>query len=224
MTPPRGESEEFNKAGERILSQRGVYGGARPAALVWLLTFSQEDADRYSFGEWSDRWEEVKRFAKDGGLGPNEAPLSNQATVRLALPHRLASPFTATRAFPGPGEQDMMKTLKADMKGSITSYVEQGWARTGEYKLDLIVKRDAARVSVISDIYPAFLYQAFQLIGELGSRIRQCRGCRRLFLAGRTDKKWCSGTCQASTWKRDNPKKTIPKKSKQKGGKRGTKR
>lgn len=225
----RRRNDEFGKAGERILKQRGVYGGARPAAAVWLLTLCQEKAGTYSLGELSNRWEEVKRFSIDGGLGPDEPPLSNQGGVLLALPGRFADRFTASRPFPGPGERETLGMLQEDLKATIEAYVTQGWAHTGKDKFDFIVKKDSPGVSVVAELYPACLYQTLHLLGEIGHRIRKCRRCKRLFLAGRSDKAYCSGTCQAMKWKDEHPRKVKKKKPKQtmrkkKGGKHGTKR
>jgi len=226
----RRQAEEFNKAARRILAQRRVYRGARPAALVWLLTFAQDDVTKYSFGEWADRWAEVKRFALDGGLGLVGATLSNQDGVRPTLPGRFASPFTATRSFPGPGEKEIFITLQQDIKGDLDAYVDQGSATTFDLTIKPKVGKDAPRISVQSKDYSiGFQYQAFHLIGELGPRIRKCRRCQRLFLAVRSDKKYCAGTCQAMTWKDEHPPETTRKKPKgkilKKGGKHhGTQR
>jgi hypothetical protein len=212
----RQRVEEFTKAGARILSQRGVYGGARPAALAWLLTFVQDDLRIKSFGEWADRWAEVKRFALDGGLGSNEPPLSDQEGLSLTLPGRFSSPFTASRSFPGPGEKDALILLQQAIKSDLDTYVDQGSATTFALAIKLTVRKEAPRIEVESaDITVAFQYQAFHLIGELGTRIRRCRRCQRLFLAGRSDKQFCSGTCQAMMWKDEHPpkrtRKTKPK-------------
>jgi hypothetical protein len=209
--------EEFSKAGARILSQRGVYGGARPAALAWLLSFVQDDLTTYSFGKWSDRWAEAKRFALDGGLGADETPLSNQDGVRLTLPGRFSSPFTASRSFPGPGEKDALILLQQAIKVDLDNYVDQGSAMTFDLTIKLNVRKDAPRVIVQSaDLTIAIQYQAYHLIAEIGPRIRRCRRCRRLFLAGRSDKQFCSGTCQAMQWKDEHPPKKM-KKTKRKG-------
>jgi len=69
----------------------------------------------------------------------------------------------------------------------------------------------------------SFLYQMAYLLGEMGPRIRRCRGCQRLFLAGRTDKAFCSGLCQAKTYKREHPK-TKSKKGVKRHGKKPSRR
>jgi hypothetical protein len=209
----RRDVEEFTKAARRILAQRGVYGGPRPAALAWLLAFVQDDLTTYSFGEWSDRWAEVKRFSIDAGLGQSVVPLSNQES----------------RSFPGPGEKDAMLTLQQVMKGDIDAYVNQGAATTFALKIRLHLRKDAPRVIVQSaNREDSFQFQAFHLLADIGARIRRCRRCQRLFLAGRSDKEFCSGNCQALQYKREHPlKKTKPKpkgKRLRKGGARHGKR
>jgi hypothetical protein len=226
----RRQADEFTKAAARILTQRGVHGGARPAALAWLLHFVQEDATTYSFGAFSDRWEEVKRFSVDGGLGPGEPPLSNQEAVLLQLPGRHANPFTATRSFPGPSEKDTLITLQQVIKGDINSYLNDGSATTFELRIKLKVAKNASSVMVQSnDLSIGFQYQVFHLLAEIGPQIRKCRRCRRLFLAGRKDREFCSGTCQAMMWKDEHPKdehppKTAKKKPKGKQLHKGVKR
>ena len=210
----RRQVEEFTKAGARIQRQRGVYGGSRPAALAWLLTFAQEDARTYSLGELSDRWEEVKRFAHDGGLGFAEPPLSNQAGARPVIP--------------GPRDKHTILMLQQELKAYLDIYIEHGEVRTNGVTIDMLVRRAPPGLSVNADAHPAFLYQAFHLLGEIGQRIRKCRRCQKLFLAGRSDKTFCSGTCQATKWKADHSEKKAqvkPKKKRlRKGGKHATTR
>ncbi len=224
---PHQENDESKKAGERIMARSALYGGARPAAIAWAIDFAQ-DTRTYSFGEWADRWEEVKRFARDGGLSTEEPALSNLAQVRIALPGRLSSPFTEERPYPGPSEKEMIAMLRGALSGWLASYIENGMARAGAVVLDLVVRKNSRYVSTVGpDISQGFQYHFFHLLAELGPRIHQCRGCKRVFLAGRSDKQWCSGLCQATTWKRENLKSrsSVEKKNKRKGGsKHGKKR
>ncbi|MBS0158598.1 MAG: hypothetical protein JSS26_08405 [Nitrospira sp.] len=206
---------EFRKAGERILAQRGVYGGARHAALVWLLTFAQENPTEYSTGEGANRWEELKRFAFDAGLGPDEPPISNQISVRWPGDKRarfgeeppLSTPAEAVHSPFYPGMQRELAKFQMELRDYLERYVKSGGVSINGLTLDLHVTNSTEGVLVSSWLHPCFFYQAFHLLGELGPRIRKCEGCARLFLAGRSDKKWCSGLCQAKTYKRMNPAK-----------------
>ena len=216
------ESEELAKAGLRIMEQRSLYGGARAASLAWALAFFQEDAERYSFGECCDRWWEVRRFALDGGVGPEDR-LTGMDRVRHRLPGRLASPVDEIRPYPGPGDRDMLATLQGAGLAGIREYVRTGRATTGTIPLNFTITKDRRGVLVNGDTPFAFEYQLIHLLDALGSRVKQCRRCKRMFLAGRSDKEFCSGTCQALTWKQEHPT-PSPKRSAKKGGTHGTKK
>ena len=211
-------SNEFRKAGERIQDARGIYKGGRPAAkaLAWALNFSQEDPTTYSHGEWSNKWAEVKRFAQDAGLGQDEPPITHAVKVRV----------WPELAFPGSIEKRALRTMQCEAKAYFEIYVKKGQVRTNGILLDLSVSKAVSRVSVLADLHPSFLYQVFHLLADCGPRIRQCQGCERFFLAGRSDKKWCSGICQATIWKREHPRARGKKQptSKKRGKRHGTKK
>ncbi len=201
------QADEFLRAGGRIMEQTGFYGGARPCALAWVLTFAQDTLEKLGWGDRINRWQEVKRFAADGGVG-DEAAFTNQVSVRVQLPDRLHSPYTDKRTEPGPGELDFLKTLQSAVLTDLRSYLRVGRTRMGGLTIDLTVTREPPAVAVhAANLHTGFFYQLFHLLGELGPRIKECRGCTRLFLAGRTDKEFCNRLCQAVVYKREHPKK-----------------
>lgn len=204
---------EFVKAGQRLLAQRGAYGGAVPSALMWLLTFSQENLDALSAGGLADRWEEAKRFAVDAGLGgaaePGEPPFTNQASLTISMPR------------PAP-ILDTLKSLQRAAQDVLRAYLETGQATSEALRIALHVSRTRRGVFVhAADLRAGFLYQLFHLLGASGSRIRQCRCCARLLLAGRTDKEFCSARCQAKQYKRDH---APAQRTRTKGGQHAAKR
>jgi ribosomal protein S27AE len=224
MKTPRHETDEFRKAGERIRKQRSLYKGARPAALAWVVEFAQREIDTYSLGELSDRWEEVKRFSLDAGVGQDD-PQSIRATrVRNTLPGRLANPFTEIRQSPGSAERAFLQMLQQELNAYLGLYVSQGEVRTNGVVLDLVVRKGSSMMAISADLHPSFLYQFFNLLADFGANIKTCRRCPRLFLAKRSDRQWCSGTCQVTQWKIDHPESKAAKQTSPKGDKHGKKR
>jgi hypothetical protein len=220
------QEDERTRAGKRIMAQQGLYGGARPCALAWLLTFAQEPITALSLTELTLRWEEVKRFAEDAGLGEGP-PLTNQRSIWPQLPAVVASPFTHQRTTPGPGVRDFLQSVQAVVSTSLKLYVTEKRIRYGGLAIDIEVNEDTPGVIVhAADLQTGFFYQMYHLLGDLRRRIKQCgyRSCQRLFLAGRADRAFCSGLCQAKQYKLDHPKKSTKKTQERKGRQHGKKR
>lgn len=212
-------AKEFMKAGKRLMAQRGVYGGARPCAVVWLLRFVQEDLVTLGKGGLSDRWEEVKRFAFDAGIeerDDDEFPLTNVGTVECRFPAE-TTPLIA------------LNSLQTTARDRLTVYLHRSPIIIDRLQVSFELQpafpeQASPRVTAhFHSVQDAFLYQMIHLIAGLGNRIRICKCCNQLFLAGRTDKEFCSGRCQARKYKRDRSGKTKGKKLKKEGGNRGTK-
>lgn len=200
-------TDELRKAGTRIQAQRGQYGGSRPAAVAWLLTFLQEEAAAYSFGEFTNRWWEVLRFCRDAGLEQDDDPLSNLRTVTRQLPGRLGSSLDAIRTYPGPWDREWLQGVQGGWLAILKHYIAEGKVRSDEIRLSFILERGSSGlVTTVPDDGSAFTYQVMHLLAEFGPRIRQCRHCGRMCLAGRSDKAFCSATCQAKQYKIDHPK------------------
>lgn len=55
--PKAGDAagQALEAALQRIQASPGVYGGARPCALAWLLAFAQENVAQYSYGTFANR-------------------------------------------------------------------------------------------------------------------------------------------------------------------------
>ena len=149
-------SEELAKAGARIMEQRSLYGGARAASLAWVLTFLQEDAGRYSFGEFCNRWWEFRRFGLDGGLERDETKLSGMVRAPHRLPGRLAGPFDESRPFPGPADRDTLASLQGAWQAGLRHYLANGEATTGAIPLTFTVSKNRRGVLVKGDTPYAF--------------------------------------------------------------------
>lgn len=208
MTTDEERAHELQEAGTRIQDQAGQYGGARPAALAWLVKFLQEDTAKYSVGDRTLRWWEVLRFCRDGGLGPEEPRLSNLRSVTRSLPGRLAGPYDPIRLYPGPADREWMAGLQGVWLTHLKHYVTGGEVPTGDQPVNFKVQKGTAGLVVtVPNDDAAFAYQLIHLLAEFGPRLGQCRHCTTIYLAGRSDKTYCSAVCQSMRYKADHPKK-----------------
>lgn len=198
---------EFVKAGRRILKERGVYGGERPSALAWLLRLVQDELPDLSQGQLSDRFMEVMSFGMDG------VSRDSSLSVEASLPQDPLS---------------FLIKLQSELRGLVNEFLMEGKAELPSLTVKLEVWQSRQGVVVNADLRTSFLYQSAHLLGELGSRVRRCKNCPKIFIAGRTDKRFCSGRCQVSDWHHEHPKESSKRLrsslTSTKGGSRGTKR
>jgi len=190
---------EFLPAGRRILGKRAEYGGVKPSALAWLVDFLQEDLDVLSKSplELASRLAEVMRFSVDGGLsGTGEpAPLIGIKLVWPGWPERHSS-------------LELAAAIQKRAKDILNRYLAEGVAYFDDLTITLIAWREPCCVAVEAEsVESGFLYQMAALLRDLGTRIRACRRCNRQFLAGRSDKLFCSGSCQIQQYWIDHPEK-----------------
>jgi hypothetical protein len=225
------EELELQKAGLRIQNQAGQYGGARPAALAWLVAFLQDDHTKYSTGDWTLRWWEVVRFCGDGGLPPQEPRLCNLTSIT----GRAEGVYTNIALAPSEAARFWMICLKTSSLTGLKHYVAGRALSTGDQPMSFIVRKGTPGLAATVPHYDAaFTYQLINLVAEFGPRLGQCRYCKTIYLAGRSDKRFCSAVCQAMQYKADHPKTQLAKTSKptvkgkkqptKKGGSHGTKR
>jgi hypothetical protein len=220
---------EFHKAGERLMAQRGQYGGARPCALVWVIQFAQEDLQALATGGLLDRLEEVNRFSFDAGI--SSAFLQGDTRV-LLIPTIINSvsigfPPTATPL-------SVLMDLQRDVYKLLDAYVrgQEVKIESGQVSYEVTRKKDIPNSGRVTrhmhGMKDAALLQVLHLLAELGHRIKTCTYCEKLFLAGRMDKQFCSGLCQAMQYKKkrkEGPKDTTGVSRRKKGRKNhGTKR
>lgn len=221
-TPAAAKMEnehQLNKAGDaagqaleaalqRIQASPGVYGGARPCALAWVLAFVQENVAQYSYGTFANRWWEALRFGRDAGLGPQEERVCN-VVIEGAGPLRgpggyIRSPAGELVFDDSAGRQGLAK-LQEEARLLVQWYVGGATVGTGEMPISFRTQPTKPGLwAVVSDEHVAFRYQLIHLLADLGPRIRQCSLCKRFVLAGRTDKRYCSNVCQARAYKRDH--------------------
>ncbi|NOS82765.1 MAG: hypothetical protein HOP32_14405 [Nitrospira sp.] len=207
MAPDQQQAHELQEAGTRIQDQVGKYGGARAAALAWLVAFLQEHVATYSAGDWQNRWWETLRFCRDGGLGPEEPRLSNLRSVTRSLPGRLAGPYDPIRLYPGPADREWMEGLQGVWLTNVQHYVTGGEVPTGDQPVNFKVQKGTpGMVVTVPNDDAAFAYQLIHLLAEFGPRLGQCRYCTTIYLAGRSDKLYCAAVCQAMQYKRAHPK------------------
>lgn len=193
---------EFHKAAQRLMSQRGQYGGARPCALAWAIAFAQENLSALARGGQSDRYEELKRFGFDGGL--TEAILQGDSQSSLLLNISVEYP---ARAEP----LDALAEIQREVRSRLDAYLRGEPVTLEGAKVSYEVTRTVAdplsgRVLLhVHSLKDAVLLHLFHFLAELGPRTKSCLYCDKLFLAGRIDKRFCSGACQAKQYKRDHP-------------------
>ncbi|THJ24515.1 MAG: hypothetical protein CAF45_004910 [Nitrospira sp. CG24E] len=205
------EELELQKAGVRIQNQAGQYGGARPAALAWLVAFLQDDHTKYSMGDWTLRWWEVLKFCGDGGLPPEELRLCNLTSIT----GRAEGLYTNIALAPNAAARFWMSSLKSSSLAGLKHYVAGGALGTGALPMNFTVRKGTPGLAATVPHYDAaFTYQMINLVAEFGPRLGQCRYCKTMYLAGRSDKTYCSAVCQAMQWKIDHPKTPPVKPSK----------
>ena len=211
---------EFQKAGHRLMAQRGQYGGAKPCAMAWAVALAQEDLIALASGGLLDRLEEVRRFSFDAGLG--EAMLQGDAETQLLMnisPSIDISPHLSPLAILSEIQREVRVRLDAYVRGREVTLnarqVSYEVTRTG------IGKHPSGRIVLhVPEMKDAVLLHLLYLLAELGPRLKSCDYCGKLFLAGRMDKRFCSGTCQAMQYKKDHPKNNRAVTRRKKGGKR----
>jgi len=197
---------EFMKAGHRLMGQRGQYGGPAPCALVWAVRFAQEKLAALAVGGLADRLEEARRFSFDAGIG--EALLQGDIRGRLFLNISVELDISA-RTSP----LNVLVDLQCAVRKQLDAYLSGQEVTLAPLQVSYEVTRtndnpDSGRVLLhLQSMKDAVLLHLFHLLAELGPRLKKCGYCGQLFLAGRMDKKFCSGTCQAMQYKRDHPKK-----------------
>lgn len=214
---------EFRKAGQRLMSQRGQYGGAKPCAMAWAVALAREDLPALASGGLLDRLEEVRRFSFDAGLG--EALLQGDAVTQLLMnisPTIILSPHVSPLA--------ILREIQREVRVLLDAYVGGREVTINDRRVSYEVTRTvhdltSGRVMLhVPEMKDAVLLHLLYLLAELGPRLKSCDYCGKLFLAGRMDKRFCSGTCQAMQYKKDNPKNNRAVTRRKKGGKRHAKR
>ncbi len=206
--------EEWARARGRLLEGHGRHRGNRPAALAWALKFAQLSLDQLSHGDRFNLLLELFHFCRDGG-GTHERPdsINKHAAQDLELIEKNTEQFAG---------------YWRDLQRLVIDQVElflKGEPVILPIRVTLNIRRGIHPPRIESEVTgSSFQYQFAHLLSECGDRIRLCRGCKKYFLAGRSDKKWCSGLCQATIYQQEHPPKK-PKQKKAKGGQRhGTKR
>lgn len=227
-TPPLPDGArsglEFHKAGQRLMAQRGQYGGARPCALVWAIQFAQEDLKALAAGGLSDRLEEMKRFSVDAGIG--EAFEQGNARDSLLMMNTTVDAQLSPTALP----LNVLLRMQDEVRAVLADYVSGQLGIKVPLSVSYEVTRDihtpnSGRVLLhLLDMRQGVFLHLFHLLAELGARIKPCRYDGTLFLAGRTDKQFCSGLCQAMQYKKDHPKDKHFVTRRTKGGSHGSKR
>ena len=180
---------EFQKAAQRLMSQRGQYGGGRPCALAWLLHLLRKIFPHLAHGGQSDRYEELQRFSFDGGLA--ESILQGDIQTSLLLNISVEYPV---RAEPF----DVLTEVQREVRARLDAYVRGEPVTLGGLQVTYEVTRTAANplsgcvLLHVHGLKDAVLLHLFHLLAELGPRTKSCLYCEKLFLAGRTDKRFCS--------------------------------
>jgi hypothetical protein len=192
---------EFSEAGGRLMSQKGQFGDAKSCALAWVLAFAQEDLAALMEQELKERVEEVRRFGFDAGLG--EAIPQGDSETRLLFNVSLNTSY-------GLDPLGMLSDAQREVRVRIDAYLRGETVGLTDRRVTYEVTRttkDSRSGRILLHLHETtdgVVLHLLHLLAELGSRIKACKRCRKIFLAGRTDKQFCSGSCQAMTWKKDH--------------------
>jgi hypothetical protein len=214
--------DELVKARRRLLAQRGQYGSARASAMAWVLKFARtkleppDDPETLGRGGMLDLYEELTRFSYDAGL---------EGDPHL-LPNMLAPTYRFFAA--GTREVDVLTRVQGQMRTLLNNYVAghgveiQSLSGSLELGKSFVVgDPPTPRVRLhINKMDQAVRYYAMHLLAEWGPRIKRCGHCEHLFLASRRDKAFCSGSCQATRYKKDHtgrPRKGARRATRKKG-------
>jgi hypothetical protein len=185
---------EWIKAGERITATRALHGGKEPAALAWLLAFTQKAVSGLSGAEYAVLLWEVRRFSFDGGIiGPDD-PAS------AIVQHGTVISLTDENSRP------TIERLQTALRTAIEEFLTNGMA-TLSIDGQIVIHSQSRGPGGFQGVHfegrnteSSVYFMASHLLGRYGDRIRKCEGCGTLILAGRRDKRFCSQTCQVSTF------------------------
>ena len=184
----RGRCEEFRKAGDRIIKERGLYGVDRAGAMAWLLEFVYLDLAQLGRGGFDDKEMEVRRFSWEAGLGELIASNQFSASTPIGL-----EPLTLRFVQDLQHKTRSALSLYADT-GRMAFLIDKGW---------LTVVRPHPPVLLTEQLESNFFHQAAHVASPFGERVKRCGSCAKVFLAGRTDKRFCSNRCQAKHYVRE---------------------
>ena len=182
------DREEFEKAATRVTANAAIYGGVEPAALAWLLEFSQVDATGLSAGQRDDRIWEVLRFIADAGQTQKDY---GQSGLYFQPPD---TPEKKTAA---------LDVLQAHTLESVQRYLTTGVADfpTGEGAFK-IARGYHSVIYGARSLAAGFYFMAAQLLARYGDRVKVCEGCPKLMLVGRKDKRYHSPSCRIANFVR----------------------
>jgi hypothetical protein len=146
----------------------------------------------------------MKRFSVDAGIG--EAFEQGDARDSLLMMNTTVDAQLSPTALP----LNVLWRMQEEVRAVLADYVSGQPGITIRLSVSYEVTLDVhtptrGRVLLhLHDMRQGVFLHLFHLLAELGPRIKPCRYCEKLFLAGRTDKQFCSGLCQAMQYKKDH--------------------
>lgn len=169
---------ELDKASDRI-------GPTSTDAMEWLLDFAQCEIEALSIGDFSNRSYELASFTSSRGYLGNHYIISEQRWA-----------WIVDQGFTLPSRSQAIEAQKMINTHLIHLLLSRYTRITIEkFKLEVEVTQD--RVYLTPSTEYALQYHLATLLGLYGHRIGRCRACERIFLAGRSDKTFCSTRCQS---------------------------
>jgi len=170
---------------------------------------------RQSEGQRGDKVWELARFSFDGGL---------VHTFDNLTPDTKILDFGIKSMMIGPVSLDSMTRIQGTVRTALNAFIDNGTAEFPPIEGSFIVTNsrtnDHGRVQFGGSMEATFYFITVQLLAHYGGRLRRCKGCHRITLVSRQDKKYCSQACQIARWKRDNPK-PLRKRKPTKGARHG---
>ena len=219
--------EELSKALNRI-------GDTSTDAMNWVLMFVQQEEGAFSEGDWTNLQYEIAYLARFGvpqssSLKGTKFLPSGDWSKHLSqkeiegIPTKITSEqiksmterpskeavkelLTMSRAY----IEDLLETKKAAVKlsGKITRYVSYDPAR------------DQVDTWTSGNVQDAFLSTLVDLFALHGNRLNRCQDCKRIFLANRSDQRFCGTRCQSRAGTERFRKSPTIKSPKRKGGRK----
>jgi hypothetical protein len=183
------DQEEFGKAAKRLTANAATYGGEEPAALAWFLDFLQARVEGFSAGQRDDKMWEILRFIADGGQAQKN--YGQSPALYFQPPDTPENKMAA------------LDVLQAHAIEVVQRYLTTGVADfpigEGAFK---IARGYHSIIFGARSLTAGFYFMAAKLMARYGERVKICKGCRRLMLVGRKDKRYHSESCRISDFVR----------------------
>ena len=188
------------------VERAGANAKITTAPLAWLLRFAQQNLDELTAGDWMNLSLEIKAFV----VGKHLGTIRDRDRALRPVLKQIGYTEGQDQLEPGPlrGEdlptEREIRALKGGAKHHIDEFVKSDVSTipVGPKSLRLVrnqVEGWSFVIPQLSSHADRFLWNLGHLLGEEGLRIKVCPACQKYFDATRTNKVYCTTTCQSRT-------------------------